>query len=370
MVVRALESIYTQVSDCADVQIIVSDNSTEDLQVKSLAEYVQEKNYSHVRLIRPAQPLIMTQHWEWALSYALKNTQGTHFAFLTDRMLLRPKQLILLEHLCEVNPEQLISYTYDRINDISLPVIYSALPRSGCLYRIESAELLRRSSRMQFSSCLPRMLNSIAPRSHLEKIANRFGSVFASMSPDFCFCFRSLAVTQNILYFDKSILLNYAQSRSNGGSVSRGVKSKDYNDYLASSTERECHLCPSPDIITTGNGVTHEYCYVSAEVAAGKLPDIDIQSYHNYLANEVCEFLDPAQRKASINALQVHGWKKPFLYGLRRRFHSFLKRSSMVISPHFSSLEQCLAYAGSSPPIELSWLHIFIRRYGRQVIKH
>jgi hypothetical protein len=286
-------------------------------------------------------------------------------------MLLRPRQLELLEHLCTSNPEQLISYTYDRVNDVAVPISFSPLPRSGRLYSMESRELLEKCSRMELSSCLPRMLNSIAPRSHLDAMIRRFGSVFASMSPDFCFCYRSLVVATSILYLDKSILLNYAQSRSNGGSVSRGVKSKDYNDYLANmSGEKECHLCPLPNVITIGNGVTHEYCYVSSEAGAGVLPDLNLQNYRTYLANEVFGFVDPVQRAAAIEVLEEDGWKKPALFIVRKAVGNFLKGIFAVCHPRFSSLEDCLEYAKNKSPIELPWLLFFVRRYGRKVIRY
>ena len=46
------------------------------------------------------------------------------------------------------------------------------------------------------------MMNNCAPRTVLEGIAKRFGSVFASISPDYNFCFRCLEVVDAILYYD------------------------------------------------------------------------------------------------------------------------------------------------------------------------
>src|SRR5205085_2298258 len=100
-----------------------------------------------------------------------------------------------------------------------------------------SADMLPASSQLCswiFFSCLPRMLNCVAPRSVLNAMAERFGNLFLFMSPDLCFAHRCLERLDSILYYDKALLTSYAHSRSIGASYGRGIITKDYTDFIAS----------------------------------------------------------------------------------------------------------------------------------------
>jgi hypothetical protein len=265
----------------------------------------------------------------------------------------------------ELYREELISYTYDRINDLQNPLVFSPLPRSGKLYRLTSEDLLARSARMSFSSCLPRMLNSIAPRSHLDKLIGRFGSVFSSIAPDYCFCYRSLAVAASILYLDKSVLLNYAQARSNGGGLSRGALSKDGEDFLKNlGSVGLCHLTPLPEVATVGNAVIHEYLYVQREVQ-GAFPMLAREPYLQYLQDEVLRMVDSPGKQNMLDVI--------FAQGLRHQgrplISSFLEKAALaLLSSRFPTQDAALSYALAKSPLVWPHLDKVIHRYGKDTL--
>lgn len=350
LAMRAVQSVLGQIGKSA-TRVVLSDNSTEPAESSMLAKFVSDINNNKLALIKPGKSLAMTAHWSWVFDQAMQERSASHFTILTDRMLFRPGALDSILAIIEQYPSQVISYTYDRIDDFATPVVYRPLPRSGHLLRIDSAYLLQMSARMDFPSCLPRMLNSVAPRATLERIRERFGSIFSSVAPDFCYCYRCLESEDSIVYYDKSILLNHAQDRSNGAAASRGVSSKDSRDFLLNVAKNELNAhAPIPQIITVGNAVVNEYEFVAKESGSPKFPPIAKEHYLNHLAREASEYMNAELASEVFRCLKASGWRPTgsfMLSGLKNRLMKFVL---YTMAKRFSSKIEALGYAVDARP--------------------
>ena len=311
----------------------------------------------------------MTEHWQWAIARAMSDQGASHFFVLTDRMLFKDGALSQLLAITEKYPEELISFTYDRIDDYSRPISYLPLPRTGLLYRMDTRSLLRLAANMVFYSCFPRMLNCVAPRNVLEGVEGKYGSVFASISPDYCFCFRVLGMIPSMLYYDDSLLVNYASDRSNGASFVRGIPTKDSADFERSlATGAFNSDTPVPGIRTVGNAVIHEYCSVRNQVNDGSYPEVALRPYLDHLAGEVAAFLDPGAKSSARKILADEGWRATSGFKWRLLKTNLALRLLAMRKRKFGTLDEAIRYATSHPSQNKPWVGGIHRRYGKQIL--
>ncbi len=302
LAMNAVLSVLAQGISEAELSLVISDNSADEDQVNQLAAFCAEKN---VRVIRPPQSLAMPQHWEWAMKNAL-NEQITHVLYLTDRMIFKEGALRALLTIIQRHPLRIISYNHDRINDLSLPVRFEQDRWTGKLLELTSENLFFLTSQSTLHSCLPRLLNCVVPLTVLEKVRTRFGSLFDSIAPDYCFAFRSLAVEDAILYYDKTLLVHYALARSNGASAARGEASRDHDDFLKNLRDGELNAAsPIPELYTVGNAIIHEYEAVR-RVIGDSLPEVEMDGYLDYAAHEIAAIENPDLRNEMHSIWQQH----------------------------------------------------------------
>lgn len=365
LAIRSVESVLAS-SHRTQVSIILSDNSTDPEESAVLNSYVSQHRLE-LTMIRPPNPLPMTKHWNFALDQALDDTQCTHFAFLTDRMLFKKDALRQLLAILAEHSRKVVSYTYERIDDLRVPIIYKPLPRSGKLIRIQSRRLLDLSAHMVFPSCLPRMLNSVCPRDQLVRLKVRFGQVFDSISPDFNFCYRILDAEDSIIFYDQSLLLNYAQGRSNGASFARGVMTRDSLDFLQNMDGASTlPFAPLPYIVGS-NGAINEYCGVKLASTSGKFADISYPKYLEILASQASCLADKRVARETLQGLRQAGWKRSLasrISAVKEFGQQTILRASWRKYP---SIERAIAFATSHTPVAWPWLPHPALRYGEKL---
>ena len=171
--------------------MVVSDNSTDAGSRDEVADFCSRYDDELVRYVRPPEPLAMPAHWNWALGTTLASSDATHVALLTDRMVLKADALADLLAVVQEHPDKIVSYNHDELDDRRSPIGLRLFPWTGKVLEIDSAHLLYLSSRGVIRAPLPRMMNCIVPRGHFAQLEQRFGAVFGSISPDFCFCYRA-----------------------------------------------------------------------------------------------------------------------------------------------------------------------------------
>src|SRR4051794_20348658 len=106
LVQAAITSVLDQ--GCADVRVLVSDNSTSEAQQERVAAHVRERNC--VEYVAPPQPLAMTDHYQWAMDRALEDPETTHVAYLTDRMVFRRDGVAQLSAILRRHPGRVVTY--------------------------------------------------------------------------------------------------------------------------------------------------------------------------------------------------------------------------------------------------------------------
>lgn len=369
MAARSVESVLASDSIRNKVVVIVSDNST-DPEESVVLEKQKTRFGTRMNLVRPSHPLPMTEHWNFALEQAMEVDACTHFMFLTDRMLVREQRIREVLDLLAMFPDDVLSFAYDRVDDLGDPVVFRPLPRSGDVVRVDSRELLAKSARMEFPSCLPRMLNSVVSRRHVDVLKARFGGAFSSLSPDFSFCYRTLDASDSILFYDRSVLVTYGLDRSNGNSMARGVATRDSSDFVRNSPSGRLDLIsPHPEFITVGNAVVHEYLVAKQESRQDRFQEISIERYRSMLAAEVRKRVNKQQVNVSLEKLRLLGWTDHWS-SMQKRWRSAATEAVLErLARRFDSVDAALAYAETHEGPAWSWLPHPARDFGTKVLK-
>jgi len=352
----AIAAVKSVLSEGVSATVILSDNSTNDHDHEALAEFCSSQNPESLQLLRPAESLSMSGHWQWAMASAMQLTGSTHYTVLTDRMVFKSGHLReALRHVAR-HPSDVLTYNYDKVEDASSPVHVELEPWSGQLLELGAAHLLRLSARGVYSNALPRMLNTIVPRPLLGTLEQRFGSVFASISPDVCFAYRCLAMVDRLLYFDKAVLLQYAVGRSQGLNYARGIRAPEVVDFAAMlGSEKPNFSCaPIPSLQTVGNAMFHEYAFVRAEAGSARFPEIDRWNYLGAMAWNSRDLQDQ-QWAAEVNqTLKTEGWTRwdSIRWVLQRAvpavWHEpgrLLRPIRNRLSPRFTNAQEAFDYA-------------------------
>jgi hypothetical protein len=292
--------------DEESLTILLSDNSTLPEHTQRLERFVAESGDQRLLFRRPARAMSMTHHWDWALRTALYGSRATHVVVLTDRMMFKNGGLAALLGVIAQHPEHIVSYAHDRVVDHQRPITVELSPWSGEVIRVTSARLLALSAEGVFPWALPRLLNSVVPRAILEKMHQLYGSVVGSISPDYSFCYRSLALVDGIAYWDRAPTVHYALEQSNGHSFSRGVSSAASTDFESTIPGIIFANAPIPGIRTGGNAMLHEYCVARDESGSLKFPDINLDAYVKLIRQDVEQMEN--QELASEVTAQLESW--------------------------------------------------------------
>lgn len=313
---NAIRSVLDEAVE--NVEVLVSDNSTSDAERDALAKFCA--GLEGLRYVRPPESLSMPAHWDWAIHEALRTYSVSHFLYLTDRMMFRKGGLREVVELAARYPDKVITYNADRIVDNSTPIRVEQYPASELLFSINTVRISQLLSQTIIHPAVPRMLNSIAPRTVLDRIQQRFGNIFASVSPDFNFCCRCIEIEESILYYDKAPLFHYALSRSNGASATRGEMTADYADFTSNLRVKKANWAtPIPGLNTAVNYALHEYCLFKQETGSEKFFELDMQKYLQANANESREVVDPQLRAETLSLLAANGYVEAKTNGHQRR---------------------------------------------------
>ncbi len=311
LAMNAIRSVLDQ--QAKNVNVMVSDNSISETDREALAEYCSTWPEERLRYVRPPEPLSMPRHWDWAIQEALRSYAASHFLYLSDRMMFRKGALAELIPLATLYPDKVISYNHDRIIDNATPIRIDEYPATERLLEVDTKHFSWLLSQAILFPGLPRMINSIVPRSVLAGIQQRFGNIFSSISPDFNFCFRCLEMETSVLYYDKALIFHYALERSNGASVTRGEMSADYADFaanLANDKSVANFATPIPQLNTAVNYVFHEYCLLKQQTNSESFFELNMQKYLQANATELAEVVDPAVKGKMFELLVAKGYPK------------------------------------------------------------
>jgi hypothetical protein len=308
-----------------NVRVLVSDNSTDRGEAAALKAACAELADERVRYVRPPQPMTMTAHWAWALDQTLEDASVEHVSYLTDRMVLGRGELDHVLAAIDIAPGHIVTYNHEHIDNVRDPVRVVPNEWSGRLLAIPSRALILTAARGERPMAAPRMLNTVVPRTVLEAVRARFGSVFASVAPDFAFAFRALSTVEEIAFLDRPVLFEHSTTRSNGSSVTRGIASADGADFRMLVGDAMYAHAPVPQLQTLSNAVFNEYCFVRAE-APEAFPPLLRHDYLATIARDVGDIEDPALAERTKAQLRALGWTARDQWQRRARITASLVR--------------------------------------------
>lgn len=356
----AITSVVEQAA--GRITVVVSENSDHEADRAIVSTFVSRQDRKVVTYLQAPARLAMPQHWEWALQRAMETSPASHFTVLTDRMVFRPGFLPELLGIADRYFDDMISYNYDKVEDTTARIHLELERWSGRLLAIDAGHVLACASKGVLSHALPRMLNTMVPRGILDAVRTRYGSVFASISPDVCFAFRSLALVDRFLYYDKAGLIQYAIGRSQGINYKRGIAAPEVVDFAAllGGSSLDLNAAPVPEFKTMLNSVFHEYAFVKAETSSPKFPDIDRVAYLGAIASDALTMWDRGRTRSVLEQLRRRGWSWPLMaaWFVRKAVPAMVhdpgRLVEMLLRPlrqrrHFSTAEQAIAWAIGHP---------------------
>lgn len=278
-----------------NVRVVVSDNSTDDASRDTVRSLCDNFNALY---IRPESPCSMSAHWDWLLQQASTGAWGSHFTFLTDRMIFRKGALAELATISDRHPDDTIVYPIDAVRDDERPIRLHLHPWTGRLARIQSEQMIAALSCAQMPLSAPLLLNTLVPVATLEGIRAVYPQVCDSIAPDYSFCLKFLDVEESYLFFDKPLLVQHALARSNGRSFSKGRATAERMDFLNNLPPGQAFngCAPIPEIPVAVNTAVHEYEYRRVKGTRRTFPPLDIHKYYAQLRKEVLHMEDPEAR--------------------------------------------------------------------------
>jgi hypothetical protein len=292
------------------VSVVVSDNSTNPDEKDRLREFCKGQPTDVVRYVEPPESLAMPAHWEWLWHTIETTVSPSHVSYLTDRLVFTAGALEELVGVVADNPDSVVSYHWDHVKDLTTPVELVQTPWTGQLLELDCRRLIELSSRGLIGNYLPRLMTCIAPVGVLATIERGFGNVFESVSPDYRFAYRCLAVCDSILYLDRACLMEQGMDRSAGASFLRGNLNEDAADFVRELTVERFGATPEPRFEAGANAVFQEYCCVRAELGGDRFPSVDWRGYLTANAISVDRIAEPEWRARMQELLRSHGWRR------------------------------------------------------------
>jgi len=291
--------------DYLDVSLVVSDNSDAgvlDENSRMIEETLKGRRHIHVR---PGRVLPMADHWNFALD---ATPDADFFGIVTDRMMLMPAALSICDEVLSKSDQEAVCFK----NGVVCSKTGTALPDmpSGISARVvESDAVLDDFAKTILRKDSPRFLNSFVSRSCISRIKQRYGTVFAGISPDYAFAFRFLDTTDRYASIDAPILIDHSPSVSNGMAMTRNIGNAAAKDFLhraASEQSSELAFGPIPFETTLLPNVILRELEIAKSRAneATRLPVIDTGAFHVACAKAMrrsVRFFDPhSQRLAAL----------------------------------------------------------------------
>ena len=360
LAVNAINSVINQ-KNC-NFEILVSDNSTEEREISTLAAFCEKLETNRVKYIRPPHPMAMTEHWDWAMSRALDLSDFSHVTYLTDRTVFLENSLGELQKIVSLYPDKIVSYNFDSIDDSNQPLLLIQKKWTGKLFEINSLFILEIYAKMRGVQALPKMLNCIASRDFIRKSHQLYGYYFASVAPDYNFGFRCLEMNDSIFYYDKSLYVSYGMQKSNGLNVLRGTFQKESTDFMKNLNSTEvCFESPVKFIGIIPNIVMHEYYFAKNAAGSTKFPEMSKADYFMILAEQTFAYGNTEMKREMLEKLRSELGLYLFKYrlsakimrrtaGLKIKLHNYFNSSDpYLVVNKFKTLGEALAYACNQP---------------------
>lgn len=221
----------------SDFSVVISDNSDNGIAEDNRRTVEKNLDGLNFKYIRPASPMNMVDHWNFAVS----SSEGDYIGIVTDRFTLIPSTLDIIEKVIEQTGAQCISYLHGTISPHrDVPAVELVNPISASI--IHSREMLDSFALSIFNKRNPRFLNSFCSRGVISNITNTFGNIFGGIAPDYSFNFRFLSLHDLYVNIDAPLLLDHSPNSSNGMAISSNRDNNAARDFLKRMRDEQKEL--------------------------------------------------------------------------------------------------------------------------------
>lgn len=353
MAIAAVNALRAQAG--ADALVVVSDNSPDGEQVRRLSAFCRGLADPRVLYIRAGGDLAQGSHWNWAVLEALQRSGATHVTVHYDRKVSRPGAAAALAHVAAEHPGRVVTYLQDFVSAEPPPLRAWQHPWTGKLFRIatrRTVELSAAGKAQALGQALPILSNCLVPRTVVDAIVARFGTLCESTTADSCFAYRFCALFDDYLHLDRPLAILYGSHRSAGLGYLKG-EGGDFADYRATwRGEAWLDAAPVPGLNLGYNMLFHEYELVRQALGdGGRLPPLDRAGCLRDLAGSLYWIPAGEARERACALLRDHGWDgEGAVLEVERRL-SWLRRFTLWVRQRRALLA---ALAVAAPPTGVS----------------
>lgn len=286
----------------------MSDNSTTEEATRQNREIIEKHAENpRVRYIRPETWMNMPDHWEFASRHA----SGRYVLILTDRFVMKPSALeFLWTKIAQLQDDDaVISWHSD--SAFNRAGIVNTAPFTGATEIVESKQMISeyanfadwRSSPLWVNR-LPRMLNCCYRDDVVQKIREKHGRLFYSISPDYTGAYLLLAYSDRVAYLDTPLYMNHG-NKSNG----RHGLVFGSDEYLSSLGDEDVFYGTPVPFSTVTNYLVRDLMMVK-NLVGERYPDIKLSLVGYFMCNyRELLLMERLGSQRDVRALYAQWWE-------------------------------------------------------------
>lgn len=323
----AINAVRALIDQDAAIDLFVSDNSDEGAPLEAFCA-----DLAGVTYLRPPGLLSMGDNWEWGVGEALTRSAATHIAVHYDRRLAKPHGWDRLAAIAARQPNRLITYTVDQVAHWPPPRRIWQAPWTGGTYLLRTANVARSISRARVTEvghAFPLLSNCVVPRTLIEAMLTRFGSVCQSVGTDSTFLARFLTIADDYIFSDRAAGINYGTERSNGLGYLRG-RGGDYADFERLSRDTAWLKAGTIAGLSLGNNMLYHEYELIRRATGDRLPPVDRGAALADLGRSLSLVADSRVRRRYAALLAQQGWTGDIPVPLGKRTRTEAKAESMI----------------------------------------
>jgi glycosyltransferase involved in cell wall biosynthesis len=282
LVVHCLACIRRQAF--SSYEIILSDNGSNPLSKEIYSNYLDDARFKY---IRPDHEMNMTEHWEFAVSFA----RGQYVTILSEKFMLRPDALSVLADLVNLHHPDIITWQFERFevngNDLSVGHYHPLMKPSAAKFYNPKDELRRRfnfvtpvfSRTLRHKNSYGKIYSGCVRRDILINVHQHFGRIFYPYNPDFTSMVGILNESDTAIDVGQSLMMVvFADGFSNGDSTKASLAATVayFESYQESFEVFSKHVLFEGCWIGHNNLIAFDYEQLKSKSIKGPIKNIEI----------------------------------------------------------------------------------------------